>query len=234
VLTADHSDVGVPRQWFGAFLLTWVMAAFASTFVLVVLGAGDGDTPTTIPVLAASLTTGWIVYALGSVVASRRLGTGDVRQDLGLRIRPVDLLGVPIGIIGQVAVVPAVYIPLRAIWPATFDDQALRETAQDLVDRADGALLPVLFVAVVIGAPMFEELLYRGLLQRPLLDRLPAPVVVVGVAFVFALIHFRPVEYPGLFAAGVIFGLCAWRTGRLGMAVLAHVGFNAIGLVLAL
>ncbi len=125
------------------------------------------------------------------------------------------------------ALVPALYVPLRSIWPDTFDDEALTETATDLVDRADGALLAVLFVLVVFGAPVFEELLYRGLLQRPLLDRFPAPAVVVGVAAVFAIMHFRPVEYPGLFVAGLIFGLCAWRTGRLGPAIFAHIGFNA-------
>lgn len=233
---AEHPDgtVGESGPWFGSFLLTWVAAAFASTLVLVLLGAGDAETDTPIPVLAASLLTGWVVYAAGSVVASRRLGTGDVRRDLGISGRPIDLLGLIIGAIAQVALVPAVYIPLRSIWPDTFDDDALRETAENLVDRANGALLPLLFVLVVIGAPLFEELLYRGLLQRPLLARFPAPYVVVGVAVIFAVIHFRPVEYPGLFVAGLVFGVCAWRTGRLGTAVFAHIGFNAVGLVLAL
>ena len=58
--------------------------------------------------------------------------------------------------------------------------------------------------------------------------------VVVGVGLVFALIHFRPVEYPGLFVAGLVFGVCAWRTGRIGMSVAAHVAFNATGLALVL
>ena len=49
----------------------------------------------------------------------------------------------------------------------------------------------------------------------------------------FALVHFRPIEYPGLFVFGLILGACALRTGRLGMPILAHVAFNATGLVLA-
>ena len=52
-----------------------------------------------------------------------------------------------------------------------FDDEALTETAKDLIDRADGGLIVVLFLLVVIGAPVVEEVVYRGLLQRPLLDR---------------------------------------------------------------
>jgi membrane protease YdiL (CAAX protease family) len=58
---------------------------------------------------------------------------------------------------------------------------------------------------------------------------------VVGVVLVaawFAVIHFRPVEYPGLFVFGLVLGVCALRTRRLGMSVLTHMAFNATGLVL--
>jgi membrane protease YdiL (CAAX protease family) len=33
-----------------------------------------------------------------------------------------------------------------------------------------------------------------------------------------------------LFAFGLVLGVCALRTRRLGMAIAAHVGFNAAGL----
>ena len=54
----------------------------------------------------------------------------------------------------------------------------------------------------------------------------------VIVAAWFAIIHFRPVEYPGLFVFGLVLGTCALRTRRLGMGVLTHMAFNATGLVL--
>ena len=92
----------------------------------------------------------------------------------------------------------------------------------------------LLVVLVVVGAPLVEELFYRGLLQGPLVARYNPVVVVTGVAAVFAFIHFRPVEYPGLFAFGLVLGVCALRTGRLGMPIVAHVGFNAAGLAVAL
>jgi membrane protease YdiL (CAAX protease family) len=220
-----------PSGTIAAFVGTWVAATFASSLVITVGGAPD---ETSIPLLAASLIVGWTVFLLGTWLTSRELGSGDARADFALTARPVDLIGVPIGVASQLLLVPAVYLPLRALWPDVFDDDALTETANDLVDRADGGLIIVLFALVVIGAPVIEEVVYRGLLQRPLLDRLPAVPVVVGVAALFALIHFRPVEYPGLFAAGLVFGVCAWRAGRIGLAVAAHVSFNATGLALAL
>ena len=221
-----------PTQSIVAFITTWVAAAFASSIVVAV--GGDVDESTPIPLLALSLLVGWSVYLAGVWFTSQRLGSGDVRADFGLGARAVDLVGLPIGVAAQLVLIPAVYLPLRAVWPDVFDDEALSETAEDLVDRADGGLIVVLFLLVVVGAPLVEEIVYRGMLQRPLLDRLPALPVIVGVAAVFALIHLRPVEYPGLFVAGLIFGVCAWRTGRIGLAVAAHVGFNATGLVLAL
>jgi membrane protease YdiL (CAAX protease family) len=35
-----------------------------------------------------------------------------------------------------------------------------------------------------------------------------------------------------LFAFGLVVGICFMRTGRLGMSILVHVGFNATGLLL--
>lgn len=50
---------------------------------------------------------------------------------------------------------------------------------------------------------------------------------VCGVALFFGLTHFQPLLLPPLVAAGIVFGVCAWRTGRLGLAVVAHAAFNA-------
>ena len=234
------SEVDAPDA-FGFFVGGWVLATFASLIMITILGGNsvggdeaDGSTELGIGVLAASLLAGWTVYLAAMVVASKRSGSGDVRADYGIGARPVDIIGLPIGVVAQLALIPLVYAPLRAIWPDVFSDQALTQTAEDLVRRADGSLLIVLILAVGLGAPIVEELFYRGLLQRPMFARFPTPAVVIGVAVVFALIHFRPVEYPGLFAAGLVFGLCAWRTDRLAMSMCAHMGFNAVGLWVAI
>jgi len=166
-------------------------------------------------------------------MASDRAGSGRPVDDYGITFAPVDVLGLGIGVLSQLVLVRVVYLPLEAVWPDTFTDDRLQENARNLVDRADGASMVLLFLMVVIGAPLVEELFYRGLLQRPLAARFDDGVVLVGVAAVFALVHFRPVEYPGLFVFGLVLGLVALRTGRLGMAITTHVGFNLTGLLLA-
>jgi uncharacterized protein len=195
-----------------------------------------GDTlDAPIGVLAASLIVLWSTYLVGMWWSSKRIGSGSFVADFGVRFSPIDLLGLPIGIAAQVGLVWVVYVPLRAIWPDTFSAQRLEDTARSLVERSDGGLIVVLVALVVVGAPIVEELFFRGMLQRPLLRAAPTfavqIAVVVGVAFVFAGIHFRPVELPGLFAFGLVLGVVAWRTGRLGMAILAHFAFNATGVI---
>ena len=67
---------------------------------------------------------------------------------------------------------------------------------------------------VCVGAPIVEELVYRGLLQGSFAARFNHVVAWLAAAAWFAVIHFRPVEYPGLFAFGLVVGACFLVTDR--------------------
>lgn len=223
------------RAAVATFLVAWVLAQFASFAVLSAFGeAGVPIDEISIRVLAAGLITTWSVYLASMWITSRQVGSGDFAADYRLRFAPVDAVGLGIGVLSQLVLVNLVYIPLRMAWPETFSDDRLKETAQGLVDRASGSTTVLLVLLVVVGAPLVEELFYRGLLQRSLAARFNDVVVLVVVAAVFAAIHFRPVEFPGLFVFGLVLGGCLQWSGRLGTPIMAHVGFNATGLVLVL
>jgi len=215
--------------WFAAWPLGDV---FITAAVLGAVGA-DFDNLTT-GEMALGRLAGWAVFVAVLVFTSRAVGTRDLRADYGVRIRPVDLLGLPAGIALQLAVLPALYWPLAKLWPDTFDSTDVEQRARDLVDRATGAWILVLVAIVVVGAPIVEEWVYRGLLQRSLGARLGRWVAWVLVSAWFALIHFAPVEYPGLFVAGLLFGLGVVLTGRIGFGLAAHLGFNAAGVAVVL
>jgi hypothetical protein len=211
--------------------VTWV--AGQVLFQLVATTTGDTPDDATLPIstLAIAVVATWCSYLAGLWWASDRAGSGNFVADYGLEFQPIDALGVPIGLLTQLVLVPLVYLPLEAWWPDTFSDDRLEETARDLVDRADGAAVVVLVLVVVCGAPVIEELVYRGLLQGSFARRISeVPALLAGAAW-FAIIHFRPVEYPGLFVAGLVFGICAITTGRLGMSIVTHAAFNATGLL---
>lgn len=223
--------VGIGRAsavWLGC----WLIANLIGGAVLAVVGKdAAGDVPIWAMVLGALIL--WVPFLVALVALSRSDGTGDPIEDYRLRFAPIDLVGIPIGILGQLVLIRLVYLPLEAIWPDTFSQDRLTENARDLWDRADGMWLIALVLVVVVGAPFVEELVYRGLLQGAFVRRINEILAVVVVAMWFALIHFRPVEYPGLFAIALVFGACALVTGRLGMSIFAHVAFNAVGLALA-
>jgi len=216
------------------FVGAWIAAQILSSVILLVLGEGDAASEVSFGVLAAALCGAWASYLVGMWIASERAGSGSMIADYGVSFRWVDLLGLAVGAGAQLVLIRVVYLPLEALWPDTFSEDRLTENAQDLVDRAGGASTLVLVAVVVIGAPIVEELFYRGLLQRSLADRFNEGAVLVLVAAVFAAVHFRPVEFPGLFVFGLILGWAALRTRRLGPAITIHVGFNLTGLLLVL
>jgi len=214
------------------WLAAWLVGQLASAAIATASGAEASD-ELSIPTLALAVSVTWIAYLAGMWAASDRAGSGRFVDDYGVRFAPVDLLGVPIGVLTQLVLAPLVYLPLRGVWPDTFSDDRLRETARDLTDRASGASVVLLVLIVAAGAPVVEELVYRGLLQGSFAARVNGTVAWIAASVWFTLVHFRPVEYPGLFAFALVAGACALVTRRLGMSIATHVAFNTTGLVLA-
>lgn len=212
-----------------AWLAAWLGGGLLVT-TIVVLAGSDGKGPYWL-VLSAVVT--WVPL-LGVVVALSRRGAGSTRSQRawGGGFRPVDLLGLPAGVAAQYALVPAVYWPLRSVWPDAFDSTDVERRARDLWNSASGAGVVVLVLVVAVGAPLVEELVYRGLLQRSLGAALGRWWGLVVASAWFAGVHLQPVEFPGLFVAGLVFGVGLALTGRVGAGVMAHVGFNVAGLLL--
>jgi membrane protease YdiL (CAAX protease family) len=164
------------------------------------------------------------VTELGTVWwAGEVRGTG-VRRDFGLHLRPLDVVG---GLVAGAATQGLVSIGYSIVQHLSHWSVSDR-TAQQVAAKGHGWLgvstLLLLFAGV---APLVEEVFYRGLVQRSLERRLPAAWALGVTALVFAAIHLQPELLPGLFIAGLVFGALAQRTGRLGPAIFAHVGFNA-------
>jgi uncharacterized protein len=218
----------------GRAMAVWVIAwsfggVVLAQIVLSLAGTPAGERIGTVT-LAAVAASSWACFGVGIawLARSAQVSPGAL---IGWSFRRGDLLAVPAGIVAQLVLIPLLYLPLRAVWPATFSPDRLEETASELVDAAVGWRIVLLIVVVTVGAPVVEEIVYRGVLQRAATARLGGVVGWLGASVFFALIHLRPVELPGLAVAGAVFGVFAWRTDRLGGAVLAHMAFNATGLV---
>jgi membrane protease YdiL (CAAX protease family) len=109
---------------------------------------------------------------------------------------------------------------------------------QDLLDKSQGLAFAGLILSVAVGAPLVEELFFRGLLLRSLQRRVPdwAAVVVSAVAFGIAHGSALPVDAVllvmiSLTVFGAILAILAIRTGRLGPSIVTHAVFNLFTLL---
>lgn len=97
----------------------------------------------------------------------------------------------------------------------------------------------LLIVPAVVIAPVYEEIMYRGMLQTALLHTglLPGRWSVILVASViFVIPHTASVEWqalPTLFVLSMGMGYVYERTGRLWASILIHMLFNAANVALA-
>jgi hypothetical protein len=174
----------------------------------------------------------WAGLAGGLVYATRTRGSGSLVQDFGLRIRWVwDVpVGVAAGLISQYALIPVLYLPFEQL------DRTLRHRLETPAKRdtaaAHGALqITLLFLFLSIGAPLVEELFFRGMLLRAIERRYGSIAGIAGSAVLFGLAHFELLQLPALILFGVVLAVLANRTGRLGPGIVAHATFNAATVV---
>jgi len=162
-------------------------------------------------------------------------GTKSFRRDLGLRFRLIDLIGIPIGVGGQF-LVALIYIPISH---HVHDfNQRFDAPSQKLTGGSHGGSFVVVAVFTVVGAPFFEELFFRGVLLRSLarlfgtFGRWVGPTLAVLLTgLLFGLAHAESLQLLGLATFGVILSLVSYRTGRLGMNMVAHASFNLVAVL---
>ena len=225
-----------PRWGIGDAVVGWVIAQvaaiFLGTLILAAFGYTSDESRDDLPItmIALSYPPLWLGFVGVPVWASVTKGYGIVR-DFGARIKAIDVpIGVGAGALSQVLLVPLVSLPLLWLTGKTSDD--LSAPARELADKADSTWGIVLLVLiVVIGAPIAEELFFRGLVLRAFERTMGTAWGVAISSVAFGLTHFQGLQTPALCAFGLVLGLLVVRTGRLGTAVVAHMAFNAVSVI---
>jgi len=175
----------------------------------------------------------------GALVAARAAGPA-VARALGIRVTLVDLvLGILVALVARAVV--EIVTPTQGSLLSPFGD----------TDAGQLAALAVSIVAVVLFAPIVEELFFRGAVQRALQALLTHPArpllpsraaAAIGVTTI-AFVGLHAVPYGGAVPPGAVIapllvgvgaGVLTATTGRIAAGVVAHVLFNAAGIALLL
>jgi uncharacterized protein len=191
--------------------------------------------PTPVAVTAAGVGGLWVGLVAAVEFASRTRGTSNLAADFGWRIGAWwDIpLGAAVGVFSQYVLVPLVYLPFETV-DRSIPHQLSQPARQQTAAAHGSVAVVVVFVFLAVGAPLVEELFFRGLLLRSLLATTRAPIAIVVSALAFALAHFEALQFAGLAVFGLVLALLAWRTRRLAPSIAAHMAFNAVAVVTVL
>jgi uncharacterized protein len=235
-----HPPAGLPpaatprpaHRWgLGAYLVVEAVFLLASVGVGALFGARLSSSA---GALASALVVPTVLAAGTALLITRVRGNGP-RVDLGLQWSWRDVrLGLAFGFGGLIITIPASILYLAIAGSDT--TSAVGEEFGGV--RAGPALALVVFVIVVVVAPLCEEIVYRGLLWGAV-ERLGAHRWwALGITtVVFALAHFELTRTPLLLFVAIPIALARLYSGRLLASVVAH-GVNnllpGISLVLML
>jgi membrane protease YdiL (CAAX protease family) len=183
--------------------------------------------------LAFAFAGQFLAYGVLSWMYARYRATGSLQRDLGLEVHVRDWWAIPLGTAAAI-LLGLLVLPLRELV-----DQN-QSVVEDLLD-ASGAELAVIAIAAGLLAPIFEELVFRGLLLRALLPLMGPNWAIALSALTFGSVHFLGgnalgtlAVLPALVGIGVLSAVLAIRTGNLSQSILVHVGFNLLAVVGAL
>ena len=213
------------QQWgIRHVILGWLLGQVSVILALVAIGLIDQNINLDDPsleitaILQAALWVGtlgiplWLYYTKG--ISWKQFGWGFKKSDV--------FQGLLIGLGTQIAG-GLLYLPLLVI----FDDIDVSQPARELVDKATGFGVFLLFLVVVVGAPVVEEIFFRGLTLKAFEKKMGSRSAAIVSSLFFAIAHLQLVQFPALLLFGLVAVYLVRKYDRLGRAVWAHVGFNA-------
>ena len=166
--------------------------------------------------IATLLGTGipcWIIY----LIRKKKTNIGSFNLSIeNRRIIPlIVLIAIPLnlGIAG----------PLIELVPMTdFFREMMREMVLEMA--SDQGLL--MFIALVIAAPILEELIFRGIMLDGLLRIYSPTKAVIVSSLLFGLIHLNPAQFVGGALVGGFMGWVYVHTRSVMATILIHAVFN--------
>jgi len=118
---------------------------------------------------------------------------------------------------------------VQEVWPVSFDELARRHRLINPTTWWGGVSV---LLALVLVAPVTEELLFRGWLLQDLKEQYGARRALVWSSLLFGLVHIEPTAVLYATLGGLVLGAVALRTKSTLASIAMHAGVNALPLLL--
>ncbi len=218
-----HLVASIWTHWSRRRILALAVALLAANFaVQILVYLLDGG-------LVAPTLAGALLGVVAPLVLLTLSGSLQPVADLGLR-RPGTA---PMLLAAGIALASVPPVSLLAGWSSRLhppDPEWLRLVNESMPDTATGLLLAV--VAIVLAAPLAEEIVFRALLQRLAAGMWGRGAAAVVTSLIFALAHGEPWYLFGLVGVGLMLAFIWEATRSLWACWAAHALYNGLSLVL--
>ena len=132
------------------------------------------------------------------------------------------------GIKGWLTIVPFVLL-ISLIMNSLIDNQNGSNPLLEIVLNNNNYLaFIILFLTTTLLAPLFEEIIFRGILLPTLSRDFGIILGIIVSAFIFALAHLSLTEMPPLFVLGIGLGITRIASGSLLSSVIMHSLWNGL------
>ncbi len=224
-----------PQRYRGpSIIVLWLLATVAANLAVVPVASGLSELVAggTLSVYSTVVT---LTVTQAGLVGAATLLVFAPRALAGLRLIPRRGLLTSMAI-GLGLVVPSwigaqmiSYLTLRALELIGLQPEA--GIADAALTNADPF---VLVIALVVVAPVAEELFFRGVAYNAWEREYGPTRALYGSAILFAVIHGSIFVIPSIFALGIVLALLFRATRSLPATIMLHAGFNAITVLIAL
>lgn len=135
-----------------------------------------------------------------------------------------DLIFIAILIIGYILIREALLTEFLMQFDGPFTEEDIKLLTENSTELEFITLMGIMQIQALIEAPIFEEILFRGIVLSGLLNKYkhkPKKAIVYS-ALVFAIVHFNIPQGINAFIGGIILGSIFYYTKSLRLSIFAH------------
>lgn len=155
------------------------------------------------------------------VYSIRKKKTGSNSFNLAIENRRV----IPFIIVGTIALFVGIDIPIGNLIP-------MPESIKEMLAGFGSQTGIFTFLAMVIAAPILEELIFRGIILDGLLKNYSPIKSIFISSFLFGLVHLNPWQFLGGLLFGSFIGWVYYRSKSLSLSIIIHAVVNLSGFLM--